>query len=245
LSQLRNTRDFQRNLADVTTRVWRVLDALYANRSLRSEVFARASAAQVRMTCGDGRILVFNDLETAVYEFNVRSSVTPAQEGSELFRLARRMSRLDAVERIAEEAIRGRPGADPAEIRLAYRIGLAQRLDLPSQPHGMIYTNIANVTPAALDTAYDSIIENESRDAFVQSLVERTYWVDYLRRTYAVEFRALADDIATQIDALDDSYPDAGAHYLSEYAKLGRKRDEQETALAIELTAKERTRLGL
>ncbi|AZF21839.1 NEL-type E3 ubiquitin ligase domain-containing protein [Pseudomonas sp. R3-52-08] len=245
LSQLRNTRDFQRNPADMTTRVWRVLDALYANRSLRSDVFARASAAQVRVTCGDGRILVFNDLETAVYEFNVRSSVTPAQEGSELFRLARRMSRLDAVERHAEEAIRGRPGADPAEIRLAYRIGLAQRLDLPSQPHGMIYTNVANVTSAALDTAYDSIIENEGRDAFVQSLVERTYWVDYLRRTYAVEFRALADDIATQIDALDDRYPDAGAHYLREYAELGRKRAEQETALAIELTARERTRLGL
>lgn len=245
LSQLRNTRDFQRNRAGVTARVWRVLDAMYADRALRRDVFAKASAAQAGMTCGDGRILVFNDLETAVYEFNLLSSVTPAQEGAELFRLARRMSRLDAVERVAEEAIRGRPGADPAEIRLAYRIGLAQRLDLPSQPQGMIYTNVANVTPAALDTAYNRIIENEGRDAFVQSLIERTYWVDYLRRTYPAEFRTLADSMATQADALDDRYPDAGEEYLREYAELGRRRAERETALAIELTARERTRLGL
>lgn len=245
LSQLRNTRDFQRNPADVTARVWRVLDALYADRALRRDVFARASAAQAGMTCGDGRILVFNDLETAVYEFNVLSTVTPAQEGPQLFRLARRMSRLDAVESIAQEVIRARPGTDPAEVRLAYRIGLGQRLDLPSQPQGMIFTNIANVTQADLDAAYNTITEHESGDAFASSLVQRTYWVDYLKRTYPAEFSALADDIALQVDALDDRYPDAGEEYLREYAELGRKRAERETALGIELTARERTRLGL
>lgn len=245
LSQLRNTLDFQRNPADVRARVWRVLDALYADPSLRTDVFARARAAQPRMTCGDGRILVFNDLETAVYEFNVRSSVTPAQEGVELFRLARGMNRLDAVESIAEEVIRARPRADAAEIRLAYRIGLAQRLELPNQPHGMIYATVANVTQAALDTAYDTIIESEAGDDFVRSLVQRTYWLDYLKRAYPAEFETLSDSLAEQTEALDARYPEGGAQYLSEYGTLGRKRADEETALAIELTVRERTRLGV
>lgn len=244
LAQLRNTTDFAHNRAAVTDRVWRVLDALHGNEPLRQEVFARATAAQDRMTCGDGRILAFNDLETTVYEFNVLNSLTRGQEGPELFRLARRMSRLDAVEAIAQSEIRRQPRSDAAEIRLAYRIGLAQRLGLPDQPQTMRYANLANVTPDDINTAYNTVTGNESTPAFDESLVRRTYWVDHLRRIYPGEFAALANTIAGRIDALDELYPEGGENYLREYAELGEERAAEERALAIRLSAQERMRLG-
>lgn len=244
LSQLRETKDFSDDPRDLARRVWEVLEALHENPQLRRDIFARATAILPNVTCGDGRILLFNELETSVHEFNTLAHVVPGQEGSALFRLAREMIRLEAVEAFAQADIQSRPRIDPAEIRLAYRIGLAQRLQLPRQPARMLYGALAQVTPAQIDQAYASVIAEEGTPAFLEHLVQREYWMDYLKRQYAQEFAALAVELEQRVDALDARYPDGGADYLREYAELGTQNTAEQKALALRLTERERDKLG-
>ncbi|MNO10435.1 hypothetical protein D3C81_2343060 [compost metagenome] len=46
------------------------------------------------MTCGDGRILLFNELEVEVHEFNALKSIAPEHKGRELLKLSRELFRL-------------------------------------------------------------------------------------------------------------------------------------------------------
>lgn len=244
LSQLRHTRDFTQNFEALAQRVWEVLEAIDQHPGLRRDVFARATALRNNVTCGDGRILIFNELETSVYEFNALHTHTSDQEGVRLLRLARGMIRLEDVEAVANEAVQHRPGVDAAEVRLAYRIGLEQRLQLPRQPSSMLYENMAHVTSADLDAAYTRVVSGENGEGFQARLISRTYWQAYLRRTYADRFRALADQQHQQLEALEDRYPNLDSDYRREIQALGARHESERTALSIELSTQACRQLG-
>lgn len=245
LSQLRNTEDFLEAPGDLTQRVWAVLEAIGGNPAMRRDVFARATALMPEVTCGDGRILIFNAFETRVQEFAALRLAEAGQDGAALLKFARGMLRLEAVEGIAEDIIEAHEDIDPAEIRLALRIGLAERLDLPRQPSGMLYSELSEVTQADLDRAYATVLEGESTPGFEEKLVGLEYWRNYLKKKYATDFAALARELEHQTDRLDERYPESGAEYLREYAALGAWIKEQRRALAIRLTRQERAELKL
>lgn len=243
LSRLADTVDFLQFPAELRRRVWAVLDAMGDSLQLRRYIFARATALIPGATCGDGRILIFNELETSVLEFDALRESELAQDGAALLALARSMIRLEAVEDIARAAIERSPHIDPAEVRLAYRIGLAERLQLPRQPSGMLYADLAQVSQADIDDAYVDVLAREREPGFDEKLITREYWLNYLKNKYADEFSALAHALDKQIDALEERFPEVGPAYLKEYAELGARRSEQQTALAIRLTRQERERL--
>lgn len=242
LSELKHSKDFIQNRADLTRRVWQVLEAASGDEKLRKELFVRAEAGY---TCGDGRILAFSDLEVKVLEFNALASAAEGQEGRELLRLARGLFRLEEVERVARESIARSPGIDPAEVRLAYRIGLAQRLELPGQPTGMLYANLAKVSPDDLNAAYSEIVQAEQTPEFMTQLVGREYWVDYLKRKYPVEFALVQQRREVKLEALEEQHPTFTEAYLSDVKALDTETKAQELQLTLSLSQRERSEIAL
>ncbi|WP_256349586.1 NEL-type E3 ubiquitin ligase domain-containing protein [Pseudomonas sp. D8002] len=245
ISQLKNAQDFITDRPELTRRVWEVLEAAEQRPALREQLFGKARGMRINATCGDGWILLFSDLEVSVYEFKALETVEPGKEGAALFKLARSMIRLEQTEATASRVVSLKPSVDPAEIRLAYRIGLAQRLELPRQPSGMLYRNLSQVKQADIDQAYASIIAREATEAFTADLVTRQYWVDYVQKQYAADFTTLAQTQAREAEALEDRYPAFGAQYEAQAVVLAKQRIEQRQALLIRLSERERAALRL
>lgn len=241
LSQLRNTADFMETPIELTQRVWSVLEAIEENPSLRQDIFARATALLHDQTCGDGRILIFNEFEIQVLGFNALKMAERGRDGAALLRFARGMIRLQAVEDIAHVTIENRPDIDPAEIRLALRMGLAERLELPRQPSGMRFRALAEVTQADLDSAYATVLQGEHTPGFDDKLVGLECWLNYLKNKYAAEFSALAREQDHKCDSLDADAPG----YYGEFVALDVWSKAQRKALALRLTRKEREALGI
>jgi hypothetical protein len=221
LAQLKYTRDFIQDKADLTRRVWDVLQAADSDPALCRDVFVIAHSP---MTCGDGRILLFSDLEVKVHEFNALHAVLPGEEGKVLLRLAPSLFRLGQVEEIAAAAISLHPDIDPAEIRLAYRISLAGRLDLPSQPRDMLYRNAAQVTADDIETAFTKVLAAQDSPAYMDQLIAQDYWVNYLKRTYEADFSALEQRFELEAEALQDLHPELGEAYSREIEAMGHKK---------------------
>jgi len=155
------------------------------------------------------------------------------------------MIRLDEVEAQAGEAIRQRPGVDEAEVRLAYRIGLAQRLMLPRQPVSMLYQGLSRVTDVDINRAYASIIAKESTPGFIDKLVAREYWVNYLKRKYLDEFSALAQAHQVRVEALESRHSDINEQYKTEVKALADQETAAQITLALQLSTRERAELDL
>jgi hypothetical protein len=130
-----------------------------------------------------------------------------AEKGQALLKLSRQLFRLDKVDDLATKATAG-SGRDEAEVRLGYRIGLtggwSDGLELPGQPKHMTYAS--GVTPGQLADARAEITQAEHSEAFFEDLIQRDYWVDYLKEKYPAVFTALDDaDMSMEIDDADDA----------------------------------------
>ncbi len=99
-------------------------------------------------------------------------------------------------------------GQDEAEIRLGYRIGLTQGwadgLELPGQPKHMTYAS--GVTAQQLADARIEIVNAEQSDGFFEDLIQRDYWVSYLKEKHPDVFKALDDmDVQEEVENADDA----------------------------------------
>ncbi|WP_415762665.1 NEL-type E3 ubiquitin ligase domain-containing protein [Pseudomonas sp. CP4] len=199
LRLLRDTKDFNRVRADLTRRVWEVMQAAYDDTSLRDLLF---HSAETHGTCVDGRILTFSDMEVRVWADRVLRQIAPDQtalRGQALVRLSRQMFRLDRVETLAEAAAAAER-LDRAEVRLQYRIGLTGNwgdgVDLPGQPVFMSYFD--PLSGDLLTQTRESILAAERTDALPISMVARDYWTDYLRERYPQEINDLNGSVDDQ-----------------------------------------------
>lgn len=245
LVKMEGTKDFTLWRADLTRRVHGVLKAADLDTELRDTIFGMAASAQ---TCGDGRILLFSGIEVKVYEFETLRSTPLNQQDSVLFKLGRKLFRLGKLEQIADREVINRRAMgrapDPAEVRLAYRIGLAERLELPGQPKDMLYSG--NVTPKLLDEAYAEVIQAEQTRDFLDDMVSRKYWTKHLKRKYADRFIQLSEDRAQSSAAVEEKYPDYSSEaYLKELGMLEVTLGTKRTQLLIELTELERAQSDL
>jgi Leucine-rich repeat (LRR) protein len=203
LSRLQDTQEFRVANADLTRRVWTVMDAAASNSELRETLFA---SANTHGTCVDGRILTFSGLESKVFTHNALLDVPAgrlAVKGESLLKLSRQLFRLDKVDDLATKAA-ARSGRDEAEVRLGYRIGLtdgwSDGLELPGQPKHMTYAS--GVTPRQLAEARAEVVKAEQSDSFFEDLIQRDFWVEYLKEKYPEEFRKL-DEAETSEETVD------------------------------------------
>ncbi|MNH33816.1 hypothetical protein D3C79_943650 [compost metagenome] len=68
------------------------------------------------------------------------------------------------------------------EVRLAYRLGLADALALPGQPRTMLHDDWAGVGPQQLEQARLQVLADEQGEALQKFVCSRDFWQDFLRR---------------------------------------------------------------
>jgi len=244
LSTLADTLEFRFAGADLTHRVWQVIQAATENAELRELLFFNA---ETHGTCPDGRILSFSELETRVYEYNALRDIPrhrQLQRGRALLDLTRRLFRLERVDRLAEAAARNK---DRAEVRLQYRIAMTRGwpddLELPAQPEHMLYAS--PIRGQRLLDAQASVLADEASPMFLEDLIARDYWIRYLQDRHAEAFEALERDATQRHEAVEDAYPDKeSSDYLDAMRVLEIERAEARIEKLKALTRTELERLA-
>lgn len=210
VAQLRNTADYRRVMTrpELVERVWRVLDAAANDPELCLVLngMAEEPLRQVQNydTCPDGIRLEFNQMEVQVYIRQSLRDVSEAQRGATLYRLTRRLYRLQVLDDIARRQAGNR---DEAEVRLAYRLHWAESLDLPVPPSKMLYQSHAAIRPGEFDDVLAQARQGESGQGFMDYAAQRDFWVEYLRELHADRFRELRENFESRVLDLTDLSP--------------------------------------
>ena len=221
LSELSGTSDFRQAREDLERRVWEVLDAAQDNSELRQELFSLAANPR---TCVDSVASCFSALEVRVFAARALQRSAPGRARAARLDVARRLFRLDRVERIAREDIDARRaagrGVDEIEVSLAYRSGLATELGLPGQPATMQFQVVAGVSQAHLAEAAQSVRDAEGSAALAEYISQRDFWLEHLRSEYAERFSAVEQPFWDRLDALNEENEGA---YLEQANQLARE----------------------
>lgn len=247
VGRLRHTAEYRNGLTrpDLVERVWQVLtiSAQDIELCLVLNGMAEEPLRQLRDfdTCPDGIRLEFNQMEILVYTGQALRSASAEQRGPILYRLMRRLYRLQALDDIARREAGDR---DEAEVRLAYRLNLANTLDLPLAPEQMLYAGSANLRSGELERAESLVREGESGQGLMNYAGHRDFWLAYLQDTHAMRFTALRDRFESDVLALDELYPDdTPVQYSERVQALIDRRRVNEASLVRELTHGEGLRL--
>jgi len=206
-------------------RVWRLIDSITENtpqsERLRNEVFDRAGEA----ACCDRAAFTFANLEVLSMMHSATARAGDKTQGPELFKLNKALFRLHEVDKIASADIAQREAAIAAartphevanmpaphvaeeiEIRLFYRHGLKDRLQLPGQPEQMGFAHLAGVSKAQLESAYQTVIARDNSAEEFQALVSREFWQTYLTTHYQEVFETRRQPFQDRQADLDDSF---------------------------------------
>ncbi|MCF4996432.1 hypothetical protein GIW70_09210 [Pseudomonas syringae] len=193
LTHMRVSADYSAGFSNLRSRVWNIVQAAAENENLRRSQF---NLARVGRVTGRDYLLLFSALEVQTQYFRaIMAARTGARtlEG-ELVYLLRGLFRLQEVERQVRIDLASRSRTTVLtqqqghELSLAYRVGLAERLDLPAQPTRLDSRLSVEVTTVQLDHAYRKVIEAERTDALTRYIRGQGLWNDYLRSTYADRF---------------------------------------------------------
>jgi hypothetical protein len=187
----------------LSTRVWRMIEAIDLDTGLRKDLFEMARAPT---TCADAGTQVFNHMGIKVLASEAYAlSTSNAVLESKLLNLAKGAARLARVDDIARADFGSRPGnPDEVEVYLAYETGLAQRLGLPWQSESMLFRPIAKVSAETLDIAFETVMSMEAGDGLINDMIEQPFWQKYLQDTYPNEFRRNTRLFETRSDLLDE-----------------------------------------
>ncbi|WP_426119389.1 NEL-type E3 ubiquitin ligase domain-containing protein [Pseudomonas sp. DSP3-2-2] len=231
------TADYRDNRRVLTSRLWRMIDAMANSYPLQEELFALAAHPQ---TCGDGAMIIFNQLDVRVLVHELESrqgGVSPV----DMFRLIRGLERLSELEKIALEDFNSRvsdqPGLDQVEVRLIYPTLLRDALELPGQAQTMLFESISGVTQQMLDRARDRVLAREGTEEFFDSMIARKDWITFLEEHYPQRFERMNQPFHDRQDALDaarETLTDEA--YLLGTNRLLQERQESVAILASLLT---------
>ncbi|OLS58904.1 NEL-type E3 ubiquitin ligase domain-containing protein [Pseudomonas putida] len=248
VGRLRHTAEYRNTTTrpDLIERVWQVLTICAQDTELRLTLngMAEEPLRQLREydTCPDGIRLEFNQMEILVYTALALRSVSAAQRGPALYRLMRRLYRLHELDGIARSEAGSR---DEAEVRLAYRLNLANQLDLPLAPEQMLYSGSANLHPGELERVAARVRQGESGQGLLDYAAQRDFWLGYLQEVYAARFTAIREDFEDHVLTLDDLYPDdTPVQTSARIQQLIDQRKLDEAALVGELTHREGLEAG-
>ncbi|MFW9086158.1 dermonecrotic toxin domain-containing protein [Pseudomonas sp. P2758] len=208
LMQLRGTADYTRTRTQLAERVWNVLEAACDDDSLRRALFRMARIGRVSAVNAPA---LFSDLEVRVLCARAMAAArtgTQSLEG-DLIRLLRGLFRLQQVDKqvLLETARRARTESlsfhQALDISLIYRVRLAQRLQLPAQPHELNVQLDAEVSDAQIDNAYLEVVKAEQTSQLNDSISRQEFWAEYLFTTRREAFAEILDRSAQSFARLD------------------------------------------
>ena len=233
---------------DMTSKVWRMLEAMSKDSELRRNLFVMGRDEATN--CVDAGAQLFNSMGVEVLIHEAYALGSPSLVEAELVQLARGKSRLDELSRIAHKVVADRLAdgedymvvdanghvtgtIDEVQVHLGYMTDLAERLDLPWQSRDLQFRTYTGVTSEMIEDAYRRVLDLEAGDLLRDSIVEQPFWESYVqgsnRRAFKV-FRRRIDATTEFFMALDKR---ATEQDLSFEAKAGLK--EELRVLAAEL----------
>lgn len=167
---------------------------------LRKEVFERAATP---LNCDDAAAVSFSNLEVLTHVHEASIAIEGAQLSAEkLLHLSKGLFRLDRLERYAQSHSEAHPSADPLEVSLAFRKGLADLFYLPGQPRHMRFESLGQVAPHHLTAAADRLRTAELSPELLNYLVELPLWTRYLKKAYSTPFERLAAPFEARMQAV-------------------------------------------
>ena len=233
LAEVGSTADNHYVREDMTQRVWNVIQAAESDSALRDQLLSMA----VRANCTDSAAMIFSNLEVAVaIDKQVRQSANAHDRAARLLQLGRRLFRQDYLGKVAREDAVADPKLDPVEVELAYRIGLAERLDLIGQPKHMKYEDLGGVTSARLETANSRVVAAELSSELLKYLNGRTFWVDFLREHQGKQFDAAAAPFHARMQTAFENEATLGTKYRAQVDGIMAEMQQSETRLLERLT---------
>ncbi|MFK0094465.1 NEL-type E3 ubiquitin ligase domain-containing protein [Pseudomonas sp. NPDC090592] len=231
--------NFQHQRSEMTRRVWSIIEACELNGEVHEAVFQQAAGPR---SCADQMLLILSTLEVRTLAAQRAAGLEGAYAMRPLLQLGRELFRLDQVDRIASRHIRqmrtsGDLPVDEVEVHLAYRVGLADALDLPGQPSAMNYRNISGVSNDDLDLARLEVTLAENPDALSSSLAQRDFWQQYLRRLHADRFEAMSGPFHERLEVVFDQRERMSDQAFRDSVQaLQAERSTAERELYLELT---------
>ncbi|HCS44823.1 MAG TPA: hypothetical protein DIW52_18685 [Pseudomonas sp.] len=233
LSEVGSTADNRFGHEDMTRRVWNVIEAVQADSALRDRLLPLA----VKGKCDDFAATIFSNLEVAVEIGTVvRQSTNVHDKATRLLSLGRRLFRQDYLAKLAKEHVQANSTPDPVEVELAYRTGLAERLDLISQPKHMRFASVGGVTSADLEIAYNKVVTAEASSELLNDLIKRDFWGDFLREQQAKKFTELFEPFLQRVNAATESMEALGARYRAQVDGIADEKQQAENGLLKSLT---------
>lgn len=211
IRHLTQSADFQaggRYRQELTAKVWRMLEAMAQDSELRTTIFAESVA---RTQCVDGATQLFNVLGMKVLVQEAYGLANPGLIEAELVELAKGKSRLDEIERIAEQHIAERiangeqfrrvnadgdvtGSIDVVEVHLAFATELAKPqeeggLDLPWQSRTMQFRGIAGVSAPMIESARLRVLALEEGDLLRDSIAAQPFWKSWVEGMNRARFK--------------------------------------------------------
>lgn len=202
---------------DMTSKLWRMLEAMSKDSELRKNLFVLAKETT---HCVDAGAQLFNAMGVEVLIHEAYELANPSLVEAELLQLARGKSRLDELSRIAHKHIAERlennetfrvfdpetgqysGSIDEVETHLAYMTDLAGRLDLPWQSRDLQFRTHSGVTPQMIESAYRRVLSLEEGDLLRDSIIEQPFWESYVQGSNRSAFKAFR----RRIDATTEFY---------------------------------------
>ena len=222
----------------LTNRVWVLIDHMLGDTVLRDLLFE--GVAYERRTCGDGAMMILENLEVQVLIHQAENRAGEGQLEGQMFKLAKQLFRLRKVDEMADNAVRQRMAGgglpDVAEVQLLFRIGLVDSLDLPTQSRTMLYGPIvADFAPQVLE-ARDQILAMDGGPAFMHAIMQEKFWRDFLKSSYAERFAAIEAEFQRDYLQLSEEQGLSEAVELQRGQDLAEDRDQKIERLVEELT---------
>ncbi|WP_223447668.1 dermonecrotic toxin domain-containing protein [Pseudomonas sp. BF-R-19] len=225
---------------ELTTKIWRMLEAMARDSELRIKLFNEAATPT---ECVDGGTQLFNAMGVQVLVHEAYALERADLIETQLLELALGKSRLDELGAIARQRVSARlvkgerfrrydadgevtGTIDEVEVHLAYMTDLAERLDLPWQARGMQFRSIAEVSKEMIEAAFQRIKALEEGDLLIDRIFEQPLWKTWLESTYREELNGLKRRIDATIDLQDA---------LQRRAEGTRLTTEEKTAVEAEI----------
>jgi hypothetical protein len=154
-----------------------------------------------------------------------------------LLQLGRGLFRLDKLNQIAQDHVGKNPTVDPLEVNLAFRIGLADQLDLPGQPRNMRFSVLAKVSQADLERARNMVDTAELSSEWLRFMLRQPFWCDYLQRTFPRQFASINEVFPDRMNAAyEQAQSLTSADFLSQAEAIRLEREQAEEAVLERLT---------
>ena len=236
LSRLTSTADAQTVRHDLSRRVWEMIEAANENTTLRRGVLDVAASPR---TCSDSVAYTFSAMEVQMELAIVSGDASLKVE--QLLSVAKRQFRLHKLSQIAEahfaRQLAAGEAADELEVHLAYRIGLAQELDLSGQPGSMIYTSLSGVTQQDIEVAkfeVESAEQTLEMNRFISTL---QFWKENLIKTNKLQYTSLTKPYFDRLGELLLNSPQmSDERYLRNVGQIRQQMDATVDAWSLEKT---------